>query len=159
MFKKKIMRILKKNYKKIGDLHKAYLFEVNSLNIRKSVLKTSHHKRQQYFIVNFFNELIYKVFSCGLLLNKATRKIKFFKKAKQNIGFIVVSLKQRVCVHFLKLLFCKNFNQKQQFWLKKFYKVVKPKIDNFIATKTWPYCPKKFRRLKKHVFRKIIIQD
>lgn len=117
------------------------------------------HKKLNYF--NFLYKNKFFNYSNGQLFRNKIKNFKSFKKSKKSISMSINILTKKLHKKnkFINLFFCKNFNYKNYSWIKKFLYLIKPQINKMVFTNNWQYVFKKKRRIKKKIYKTLLINS
>jgi len=151
--------------KKLWYIDYEYLQElfikIQKLTNKGKVYKTEYfsvylHKKLNYYFLYLFGK--YLNYSNGQLLKNKSKKVKYFKKSKKSYSYTIGVLNRTTGknIRSIKYFYCKNFNLRNYNWLKKFFTIIKPKINYFICTNSWNYINLKKKRIKKKIYRNLI---
>jgi len=137
-----IKKSLQKKKKKIKNFKKYFFLTM--------------HKKLHYF--SFIYDKKKYVLSAGRILKKTNKSIKFFKKSRKSIIVTIGILNRNLKKNFKRINFflCNNFNYRNYLWIKKYIRMISPKIKYFILTNNWNYIVKQKRRLKKKILKNIV---
>lgn len=152
----KLTNMIYNNYEVFLDLYSQINKKLNNNNKFKiPFFSIFIHKKLNYFL--YFYKKKFIINSNGQLLGKKTKKIKFFKKTRKSFGYTlnILTKKTEKKIKSIFFFYCKNYNVKNYFWIKKFFYLVKPSISYFYITNSWNYIVKGRRRIKKKIFRNL----
>ena len=153
------MKLIKLNHLNLEKLEKLFLQIHNKLTQNKKFnlkfFSIYMHKKLNYYRFLWNNK--FYIYTNGQLLKKNAKKIKFYKKSKKSFGYVINTLNKKIKkkLNSIEFFYCKNFNFKNYFWIKKLFTLIKPKINFFLITNSWNYIHKDRRRIKKKIFRNL----